>query len=141
MLCTYCKTESKNNKICDFCKADLTIKRPKINQFLMPEVVMDWSQPQLKTLHTYDLLLVLKHIRAERTNYYNIMQIIRKAPEEAKNDEYEENNEYSQELYRELTARKNIIEQILIDRTGYYPKRIDDKLLNALVIKIQKTER
>lgn len=42
-----------------------------------------------------------------------------------------------QKFYRELTARKNIIEQILIDRMGYFPKRIDDKLLGALEQKIK----
>ena len=138
MICSYCKTETQNHETCDFCQADLSKKRPKINELLIPDISMNWEQPRLETLHTYDLLLVLRHIRAERTTYYRIMQVVRKAPEEAKNDNYEENNEYGQQLYRELTARKNIIEQILVDRMGYFPKRIDDKLLNALYEKIER---
>lgn len=137
MICSYCKTETQNHETCDFCQADLSKKRPKINELLIPDISMNWEQPRLETLHTYDLLLVLRHIRAERTTYYRIMQAVRKAPQEAKNDNYEENNEYGQQLYRELTARKNIIEQILVDRMGYFPKRIDDKLLNALYRKIE----
>jgi len=39
-------------------------------------------------------------------------------------------------MYRDLTARKNFIEQLLIDRMGYYPKRIDNKLLEALHSKL-----
>ena len=66
------------------------------------------------------------------------MQSVRKAPDEAKTDNYEELNEYGQEFYREATARKNVIEQILIDRMGYYPKRIDNKLLEALNAKIER---
>src|SRR5699024_9598184 len=53
-------------------------------------------------------------------------------------NDYDELNEYRQEFYREATARKNIIEQILIDRMGYYPKRVDNKLLDALESKIER---
>ena len=68
------------------------------------------------------------------------MQTVRKAPNEAKDDTYEENNEYGQQIYREITARKNVVEQILVDRMGYYPKRIDSKLLAALEHKIKSTQ-
>jgi len=81
-------------------------------------------------------LLLLSHLREERSNSYKTMQNVRKAPDEAKTNDYDELNRYGQEFYREATARKNIIEQILIDRMEYYPKRIDDKLLQALHSKI-----
>ena len=68
------------------------------------------------------------------------MQIVRKAPQEAKKDTYEEINQDGQALYREATARQRIIEEILIDRMGYYPKRIDNKLLNALNSKLTTKE-
>src|SRR5699024_5514003 len=86
----------------------------------------------------YDLLLLLSHLREQRSTAYKTMQSVRKAPNEVKTsrNDYDELNEYGQELYREATARKNIIEQILIDRMGYYPKRIDNKLLNILEQKI-----
>ena len=42
------------------------------------------------------------------------MQSVKKAPDEAKTNDYDELNQYGQEFYREATARKNIIEQILI---------------------------
>src|SRR5690625_6233394 len=71
------------------------------------------------------------------------MQSVRKAPNEVKTsrNDYDELNEYGQEFYREATARKNIIEQILIDRMGYYPKRVDNKLLDALESKIERKDR
>ena len=69
---------------------------------------------------------------------YKTMQIVRKAPQEAKNNEYDDVNQDGQRMYRELTAQKNVIEQILVDRMGYYPKRIDNKLLNALKNKIEE---
>lgn len=132
MICSYCKTENpKNTTICNFCEADLTRKRPKLNPFL-DDSAANLKQPELEKLHTYDLLLILRHLRAERTSMYKTMQSVRKAPDEAKKDNYEELNEYGQKLYRELTARQNVVQELLIDRMGYYPKRVDDKLLHAL---------
>src|SRR5699024_2501437 len=94
--------------------------------------------PKLSKYHTYDLLLLLCHLREKRSTAYKTMQSVRKAPNEEKTsrNDYDKLNEYGQELYREATARKNIIEQILIDRMGYYPKLINNKLLNILEQKL-----
>lgn len=71
MICSYCKTETKDTdtKTCDFCKADLTAPRPKLNPYLS-ELEAERTQPQLSKMHTYDLMLILTHIRAERTSMY-----------------------------------------------------------------------
>src|SRR5699024_11663160 len=76
------------------------------------------TQPELSKYHTYDLLLLLSYLREQRSTAYKTMQSVRKAPNEVKTsrNDYDELNEYGQEFYREATARKNIIEQILIDR-------------------------
>jgi len=136
MICTYCQTKlNQNNKICSFCEADLNNPRPQKKEVLSKEEAYQ-TQPKLEKYHTYDLLLFLSDIRADRTDMYKTMQLVRKAPQEVKNKDYEEINQEGQKMYRELTAQKNIIEQILIDRMGYYPKRIDDKLLSALEKKL-----
>lgn len=135
MNCTYCQTNQENKKICSFCEADLTQTRPQKKQILSQEEAYQ-TQPKLAKYHTYDLLLFLSDLRAERTDMYKIMQLVRKAPQESKTDESEGINQDGQRMYREITAQKNIIEQILVDRMGYYPKRIDKKLLNALNSKI-----
>ena len=138
MICSYCKTEQESKKICSFCEADLTQKRPQMKQTLSQEEAYQ-TQPELSKYHTYDLLLLLSYLREQRSTAYKTMQSVRKAPNEVKTsrNDYDELNEYGQEFYREATARKNIIEQILIDRMGYYPKRVDNKLLNALESKIE----
>jgi|SRR5690625_6014 len=136
MICHYCLTKQENKKTCFFCAANLNQIRPQKKQVLSQEEAYQ-TQPELAKYHTYDLLLLLTHLRAERTNMYKTMQLVRKAPESLKKDDYEEVNQDGQSLYRELTARKNVIEQILTDRMGYYPKRIDNKLLDALNRKIQ----
>lgn len=138
MICSYCKTETLNHEICDFCKADLTQPRPKINDFL-DELDALRTQPELAKMHTYDLMRILAHLRAFRTDWYRIMQLVRKkAPREAKIDS--ETIDYAIDEYKRVTAQKNVIEQILIDRMGYFPKRIDDKLLLALKSKIERCE-
>lgn len=135
MFCPYCQTEQEQKKICSFCKADLTQDRPKMKQTLSEEEAYQ-SQPILATYHTYDLLVMLQHIRKERSFYYHNMQIVRKAPSEA--NVPEEINQEGQKIYRKHTAQMRVIESILIDRMGYKPKRVDKKLLQALKLKIQK---
>lgn len=136
MICTYCHTDQpEQRKHCFICQADLEQDRPQIKPYVNEEEAYQ-PQPVLATYHTYDLLVLLRFLRKQRTDNYKLMQTVRKAPEEAKNSNYNELNEYGQQLYRELTARKNVIEQILIDRMGYYPKRIDNNLLNTLKDKI-----
>src|SRR5699024_12000965 len=92
------------------------------------------TQPELSKYHTYDLLLLLSYLRELRSTAYKTMQSVRKAPNEVKTsrNDYDELNEYGQEFYHEATARKNIIEQILIDSMGYYPKRVHNKLFDDL---------
>lgn len=42
----------------------------------------------------------------------------------------------TEDNYRRFTAYVYLIEGILIDRIGYKPKRIDDKLLTAWALRI-----
>src|SRR5699024_3538708 len=139
MQCTYCKVKQENKKICSFCEADVTQERPKKKQTLSQEEAYQ-NNIQLFKYHTYDLFHLLSYLREQRSTAYNTMQSVRKAPHEVKTsrNDYDELNEYGQEFYREATARKNIIGQILIDRMGYYPKRVDSQGLDALDSQIER---
>src|SRR5699024_10889246 len=137
MQCTYCKVKQENKKICSFCEADLTQERPKKKQTLSQEEAYQ-TQPELSKYHTYDLLLLLSHLREQRSTAYKTMQSVRIAQNEIKirHNNYDELNEYRKEHNNQVTTIKNIIQQILIDRMGYYIKRIDNKLLNILKQKL-----
>src|SRR5699024_318680 len=139
MQCTYCKVKQENKKICSFCEADLIQENHKKKQTLSQEEAYK-TQPEFSKYPTYDLLLLSIYLIRQRSTSYNTMHNARKAPNEVKttHNDYDELNEYGQEFDREATARKNIIEQILIDRMGYYPKRVDNKLLDALESKIER---
>ncbi|WP_301161148.1 hypothetical protein [Actinomadura geliboluensis] len=64
------------------------------------------------------------------------MRTVQKAPEGVEIDS--ETLAFSESEYRRYTARMRVIEEILIDRMGYKPKRIDDKLLISLKKKIER---
>jgi hypothetical protein len=94
--------------------------------------------PVLNRYHTFDLLQLLRLVRRSRTDAYNSLRITLKAsneievPEELKNAAEDE--------YKRSTAYMNLIEEILIDRVGYKPQRVDDKLLQAWEQKINRTK-
>lgn len=135
MICSYCGSEnSKNAENCGFCDAPLKKQRAKIRDFL----VLDHAElpfGELSNFHTYDLLVLLRLVREERTKCYNLMRTIQKAPKDVLIDS--DTLAFAEQEYRRYTARMRVIEGILIDRMGYKPKRVDDKLLEALRVKIE----
>lgn len=133
MICPYCQTEQKQKKICSFCQADLTKSRPEMKQTISEDEAYQ-PQPILATYHTYDLLILLQFLRKQRTDNYKLMQTVRKAPNEAQVPS--DTISFAEEQYRHDTAQMKVIEGILIDRLGYKPKRVDNKLLSALQNKI-----
>lgn len=136
MICSYCKTENENNaKTCQFCHADLQAKRPVLKDFLSLEQV-EQPQPILATYHTYDLLILLRLVREERSKSYNLMRSVQKAPESVGVDS--DTKTFAENEYKRYTANMKVIEGILIDRMGYKPKRVDDKLLISLKMKIDR---
>lgn len=136
ICCTYCGSENTQHaENCRFCDAPLQRQRPRMKEF----VYLDQAElpfGQLSTFHTYDLLVLLRLVREERTKSYNLMRSIQKAPEEVIVDS--DTRSFAEGEYRLYTARMKVIEGILIDRMGYKPKRVDDKLLESLRRKIER---
>lgn len=77
MICSYCGTEGLEDS-CSFCGADLNIKRLKLKEFVVLE---DVEKPfnELSCFHTYDLLVLLRLVRKERTKAYDLMLTLKKA--------------------------------------------------------------
>lgn len=128
MICPYCQTNQKE-KTCSFCGADLEKERPQIKQVLTEDEAYQ-PQPMLQLYHTYDLMRLLKYARHERSKAYKNMQDVRNAPERVKIPQ--STIDYAREEYDTQTARMRVLEGIIIDRLGYKPQRIDDKLLSKL---------
>ena len=137
MNCSYCKTENGADEIlCTFCGADLTAPRPKIKPFISFDGYKTYRE--LNTFHTYDLLKLLKDVRKQRSEAFNLLRMTLKfqnevnVPQEMKN--------VTEDDYKRFTAYMHLIEEILIDRIGYKPKRIDNKLLQAWAIRMGLNE-
>lgn len=137
MKCSYCQTDQpEQRRYCFICQADLEQHRPQIKPYVNEEEAYQ-PQPILATYHTYDLLVLLRFLRKQRTDNYKLMQTVRKAPEEANIPS--DIISYAETTYRDDTTYMRIIEGILIDRLGYKPRRVDQKLLDTLKIKIERS--
>lgn len=135
MVCSYCGSEnSQYAENCGFCDAPLKRQRPTKKDFIYLEQC-ELPFNELSSFHTYDLLILLRLVREERTKCYKLMRTIQKAPEGVLVDS--DTLSFAVSEYRRYTARMKVIEGILIDRMGYKPKRIDDKLLLSLKAKIE----
>lgn len=136
MICGYCGSENQQHaEHCEFCVAPLNMKRPKMREYVYLEQC-ELSFGELSLFHTYDLLILLRLAREERTKSYNLMRSVQKGAELVEIDS--EILAFAESDYRGYTARVRVIEGILIDRMGYKPKRIDDKLLESLRRKIER---
>jgi hypothetical protein len=136
MICSYCG--SKNSQYaenCGFCDAPLKKQRPQLKEYLyLEQVVLPFGE--LSLFHTYDLLILLRLVREERTKCYKLMRTIQKAPDGVVIDS--DTFAFVESEYRRYTARMKVIEGILIDRMGYKPQRVDNQLLERLKAKIEK---
>ncbi|MED4717763.1 hypothetical protein [Bacillus badius] len=139
MICSYCTTENEDHlRECCFCGASLFMKRPKLRHL----VVLDDSKrgfSELRTFHTADLLYLLRLVRQERTETYNLLKTLGKASESS--NEFDEGVTYTREEYLLITKRMRLIEGILIDRMGYKPKRINDAMLSKVYDQSRKQEK
>ncbi|MDF2902761.1 MAG: hypothetical protein K0S25_399 [Bacillus sp. (in: firmicutes)] len=135
MICSYCGQEnSKHMDLCSFCVAPLKKERPYLREHLFLDQC-ELSFSELSLFHTYDLLILLRLVREERSTCYRLMRSVQKAPEGVVVDS--DILDFAESEYRRYTARMRVIEGILIDRMGYKPKRVDDKLLASLKAKLE----
>lgn len=135
MNCPYCGSENTPYaENCVFCDAPLKKQRPQKKEYIYLEQC-ELPFGQLSIFHTYDLLILLRLVREERTKCYKLMRTVQKAPEGVMIDS--DTLAFAEQEYRRYSARMRVIEGILFDRMGYKPKRIDDKLLESLRTKIE----
>lgn len=130
MKCLYCDSDNNSmEEACSVCGAPLHIKRPQLKEYVsLQDSALSFQE--LKVFHTYDLLVLLRLVREERSKSYNLMRTVQKAPEGVDIDKSV--IEFGESEYRLYTVRMKLIEGLLVDRMGYKPKRVDDKLLAAL---------
>jgi hypothetical protein len=136
MICSYCGSENSQYAVnCGFCDAPLKRQRPQKRDYLYLEQA-ELPFGELSLFHTYDLLVLLRLVREERTKCYKLMRTVQKAPDGVVIDS--DTLAFAESEYRRYTARMKVIEGILIDRMGYKPQRVDNQLLERLKAKMEK---
>jgi hypothetical protein len=135
LICSYCGSDNeKYVETCRVCNAPLKKERPKLREFVyLNQCELPFEQ--LENFHTYDLLVLLRLVREERSKSYNLMRTVQKGSEliEINSDTLT----FAEQEYRRYTARMKVIEGILIDRMGYKPKRVNNKILESLRVKME----
>ncbi|MFD2683249.1 hypothetical protein, partial [Bacillus seohaeanensis] len=130
MICSYCQSENEQYaENCGFCDAPLKKQRPKLKDYVYVDQA-ELSFGELSLFHTYDILILLRLVREERTKCYKLMRTVQKAQNDVVVDS--DTLSFAEQEYRRYTARMKVLEGILIDRMGYKPKRVDNKLLESL---------
>ncbi|PFX43720.1 hypothetical protein COL24_05510 [Bacillus toyonensis] len=159
MFCKYCGTEAKVNHAgvleeanCNFCGGSLvdedtgqpklcTIKGDRFEFYkMMPNVFIEHvEQPVnvLKTYHTFDLYLLLKEVRSMRSTTFYGMRLMNNASEV--DDGFKDLAQEHGKDYEYWTRRKFVIENILLERQGYFPERITVKVLEFMADQIKKS--
>lgn len=99
------------------------------------------SLTELEKLHVIDLIKVLKEARNQRSQIFNLMRIFNKAGD-LKHEQEDEYRNLANETggdYEYWTRRCWMIENLLIDRIGYYPERINNEFMSSLELRNRKS--
>lgn len=152
ITCPYCGSELKlklNQAECGYCeitlgpssKYGMYAENGKRKQRI-PEKIMLSSEtarlplPELEQIHIVDLVLCLKAARAERSQVFDLMSIFNRAEDV---DEYKGFADETGKEYEYWTRRCWMIENLLINRIGYFPERINQLFLDSLMLKNEKS--
>lgn len=149
ITCSYCASElimENNHAYCSFC--DITLG-PSSEFGMYSEdgkrieatksaslITSDHAKlpvAELCKLNAFDLLLCLKEARRERGFSYNLLRTF---------NSLDEGNEFAEETGREYeywTRKCWTIENILINRCGYFPEKINDQLVDKFSEKKDKS--
>ncbi len=140
MECKYCGTVNNTEAtVCEICQAELVIERPLKQQTVVTLQDCYKTVPELRKMHTLDLLLLVSLIRAERTSIFNYMQMSKKAEEVTKVAATLNKNFFND--YTAIKIRYSIVSNVLKDRLGYVPQRIDEKFLVSYEQKMTKANQ
>jgi hypothetical protein len=160
--CPYCGTEliidkESNHAECRYCEimlgptskygmyAQNGERKQRIREKnIVSSTTAQLPLPELEQLHVVDLVLCLQAARAERAQVYNLMRLFNKA-EEIDTMDSQQVQEYkglANETggdYEYWTRRCWMIENLLLDRIGYFPERINQLFLDSLITKNEKS--
>lgn len=147
--CAYCGSEVikvTDRFHCDFCDMILSnqdvAKDGQRKDHTIEHVPFEYdfykSTPELMQLKTLELLYLLKFARQTRSDIYNTRILGHKAGQEIEAATEILDTSFSE--YEKATRKVWVIENIIKDRIGYYPKKITDDFLDAYLERIERSQ-
>lgn len=144
--CAYCGSVVQN-KYCAYCEMTLSDRYiledgkrlSNAIEELPHERDMFKSTKELLQLETIELLCLLRYARQYRSEIYNVRLLTHKAGTEDEELKTIQDQTYSD--YEDATRKVWVIENILKDRIGYYPKKINDDFINRYNARIKQSEK
>lgn len=149
--CPYCGSEIKNeeNYYCHFCVMNVPESNVQIDGERLPiqlehfayDALTQKTTPELMCLSTFELIYLLKEIRAQRSNTYQSMATLKKAGNSISDPDIKEGSKLAGEMYETETKQMFIVENIIRDRLGYIPTRITEKYLDDYAHQIEQDRK
>lgn len=138
--CPYCATVLKYS-LCSFCgyqgegneNGNRSTKCVIRNFFSLDQAIQKLEV--LEKNHTYDLMYGLKLVRAERSQAFNILSStnnLLKKVDDTNKVEFQKIRDEAGKQYEYWTKKAWVLENILTDRLGYFPERIEEEMLQRV---------
>lgn len=149
--CAYCGEKVIDN-YCPFCEMELSQRYILENgerldntiKYIPDEMDMYKSTSELLELETIHLLYLLTFARKRRTEAYKFRMLAHHAEEKAKGKQNEEIQSFhttSYDEYEKATRKMWVIENIIKDRVGYMPEKINENFLARYLDKIERSQQ
>lgn len=161
ITCSYCASEltlqENNHTFCDFCSIELgptsefgmySVDGVRLEKLARLEYVTSetakLSLQELNKLHPLDLVLCLKEARSERGQIYNLMRVFNKADKTvtSSDEELQQYQTMANETggeYEYWTRKCWMIENLLTQRMGYFPDKVNEMGVSTLEAKNQRS--
>lgn len=150
ITCPYCGSllveQQEDKYYCGFCVMTLGTHQiqhnnerisVRIRDFAL-DSYMEKTTPELMRLSTFELLSLLKTIRAERTDMYKYLNVFYRVRTNEDTEDFREKEEEAGAEYEQVTRKMFVIENVLRQRLGYVPHRISQQYLEQYLYAMKK---
>ncbi|MED1560113.1 hypothetical protein [Bacillus paramycoides] len=138
--CKFCggRIRKQQTGMLQICQNGERFEFTKMKQHIFLEYI-NQSVEELKQYHTYDLYLLLKEVREARSQTYYGLQLLNKASKKEKTLQVTANETGGE--YEYYTRKAWVIENILLERQGFFPEKITARVLQYMEEQIQKSKK
>ncbi|WP_100401043.1 hypothetical protein [Bacillus sp. FJAT-44742] len=137
--CPYCGSCLDQNFYCDFCVMTILKEKVQTDHHRENVLVRDFvfrenaekTTPELQSMTSFELMMLLKLIRKERATAYKLMTHFYRARKTG-NPEYQDQEEDQGTDYQYWTKKMFVVENLLRERMVYIPQRLTDSYLEKM---------